>query len=373
MIFLIIFIFLLPIIYNFIPISKNASSVFYINSSNIDNITNTLEKSGYTVTFIDKYMLKIIDLPKKGWYSLDKNEYGRLIFFANMTNKKSSNTMNIVIYPGETSEKIIKRLANDMKLDEKKLRVEYDKLSNFGEADIFARRYTIARDADEASTIQYIFSVSNSMLEKWKAKNLKKDIDNTRIKKLFIIASIIQKESNSKKEMPIISSVIYNRLKKNMKLQMDATLNYGKYSNVIVTPKRIREDKSKYNTYKHKGLPPAPLGSVTKKALDAARYPASTKYLFFMLKPDGSHVFSDTYKKHLENIKLFRLYQQKKKKEKEDQKKLKKEIKKSKEAEKKLEKKKEDQNFEMLKKLKDINESNESNKSNTKSTNQKKI
>jgi UPF0755 protein len=120
------------------------------------------------------------------------------------------------------------------------------------------------------------------------------------------MASIIQKESNSVKEMPLISSVIYNRLEKNMRLQMDGTLNYGKYAHTIVTPERIRTDESLYNTYKHKGLPPAPLSTVSIEALESAYSPKSSDYLFFMLNKDGSHNFAATYAEHLVNIRAFR-------------------------------------------------------------------
>ncbi|HIQ27451.1 MAG TPA: endolytic transglycosylase MltG, partial [Sulfurovum sp.] len=121
-----------------------------------------------------------------------------------------------------------------------------------------------------------------------------------------IIASIIQKESNNIDEMPLISSVIYNRLEKGMRLQMDGTLNYGKHSHTIVTSERIKTDTSLYNTYKHKGLPPAPLSSVSVDALKAACNPETSKYLFFMLTKDGTHVFADNYDEHLENVRAFK-------------------------------------------------------------------
>jgi UPF0755 protein len=308
-------IFLLPVFYNYFPISKNASTTFYISSSNIDNIISTLKKNGYTVTFIDKLMLEFIQIPKKGWYEVDPNEYGRLLFFGNMYNKKTSHTMDIIVYAGETSEEIISRLANDMKLDIKKLKKRYKEFSNFGESDIFAQRYTIARNANEKNTLQHLFSISNNALLKFEMENFSQKPDNSTLKILLTIASIIQKESNSEKEMPLISSVIYNRLNKNMKLQMDGTLNYGKNSHNIVTPEQIKTDTSYYNTYKYKGLPPAPLASVTLNALHAAMFPAKSDYLFFMLKPDGTHNFTSNYKQHLKNIQIFKLYQKEKKKQ----------------------------------------------------------
>jgi len=310
-----IIIFLIPIFYNYIPVSKDASTTFYISSSNIDNVISTLEKNGYSVTFIDKLMLKLVRVPETGWYHVDRNEYGRLLFFENMYNKKTDHTMDIIVYAGETSEEIITRLANDMKLNRKKLEEIYKTFSHFGESDIFAQRYTIARNANEKSTIQHLFALSNDTLLKFEMENFSKRPDSSTLKVLLTIASIIQKESNSAKEMPLISSVIYNRLNKNMKLQMDGTLNYGKNSHTIVTPERIKTDTSYYNTYKYKGLPPAPLGSVTLKALHAAMFPAKSDYLFFMLKPDGTHNFASNYAQHLKNIKTFRLYQKEKKKQ----------------------------------------------------------
>ena len=312
-----IIIFLLPVFYNYFPVSKNASTTFYISSSNIDDVVSTLKKNGYSITPIDKLMLKLVQIPKKGWYHVDHHEYGRLLFFENMYNKKTDHTMDIIVYAGETSEEIITRLANDMKLNRKKLEELYRTFSRFGESDIFAQRYTIARNANEKSTIQHLFSLSNDALFKFEMKNFSQRPDKSTLKVLLTIASIIQKESNSAKEMPLISSVIYNRLNKGMKLQMDGTLNYGKNSHTIVTAERIKTDTSYYNTYKYKGLPPAPLGSVTLDALHAAMFPVKSNYLFFMLKPDGTHNFASNYEQHLKNIRIFRLYQKEKKKEKE--------------------------------------------------------
>jgi len=88
-----------------------------------------------------------------------------------------------------------------------------------------------------------------------------------------------------------------------MRLQMDGTLNYGKYSHIKVTHDRIKTDMSSFNTYKHKGLPSSPIGSVSKDAINAAIHPAKTNYLYFMRNKQGVHDFTDTYTKHRKNIK----------------------------------------------------------------------
>jgi UPF0755 protein len=301
-----------PLLYNLVPIDNKASESFYIDAKNIDTVVSSLELNGYTVSIIDKLMMQADKIPESGWYTLDKKSYGRFNFYKNIYKHKAS-TMKIVVFAGETHNKLIKRLANDLKLDQVKLYEAYKALSRFQEGDIFAGEYIVARKADEASVISYLFTQSKKIFDLCIEKTFSNKPDHNVLKKLLTIASIIQKESNSIEEMPIISGVIYNRFDKNMKLQMDSTLNYGKFSHTIVTPERIKTDTSYFNTYKHKGLPPYPLCTVTLDALRSAILPDKNKYLFFMLKPDGGHIFSETYEEHLTNIRAFRAYQKKKK------------------------------------------------------------
>jgi len=305
---------LLPVLYNLVPLNKG-TKVFYIPSSDIDVVVHTLKENGYTVTWIDRFMLKLIHTPEQGWYSVEPAQQGRLLFFEHLY-RKQAETMDIVIYAGETAEELTARLANDMKLDKEKLLQTYHALTRFKEADIFARRYSIARKADENTTMKYLFHLSSEELAHFEKEYFSRKADTFTLKVLLTIASIIQKESNSAKEMPAISSVIHNRLDKGMKLQMDSTLNYGKYSHMIVSPERIKSDKSYYNTYKYKGLPPYPLGTVTLDALKAAMSPQKSDYLFFMLNKEGEHNFTSTYNEHLENIRAFRRYQKEKKEKK---------------------------------------------------------
>ena len=120
--------------------------------------------------------------------------------------------------------------------------------------------------------------------------------------KYLRMASVVQKEAANIQEMPIVASVIYNRLKQRMRLQMDGTLNYGKYSHQKVTPYRIRHDKSQYNTYKYKGIPSLPVCAVSREAIEAVISPAKTDYLYFMKNKKGLHDFTRYYSTHLKNI-----------------------------------------------------------------------
>ena len=128
---------------------------------------------------------------------------------------------------------------------------------------------------------------------------------------LLTLASMIQKESRKLYEMPQISSVFYNRIKKRMYLASDPTVVYalGKsYKNRVYY--KDLEIKSPYNTYRRLGFPPTPIASPGTKAFFAACNPDTTPYLFFVAKPDGSHHFSKTYDEHLE---IQRIMKRKKK------------------------------------------------------------
>jgi UPF0755 protein len=102
--------------------------------------------------------------------------------------------------------------------------------------------------------------------------------------------------------MPYVSSVIDNRIKEGMRLQMDGTLNYGEFSHQKVTAHRIRTDKTPYNTYKNKGLPRYPVCNVSKEAIDAALNPKQTDYLYFVRGKNGEHIYSSYFSTHRKNI-----------------------------------------------------------------------
>jgi len=304
---------LIPITYNLVPVNEG-NPTFYISSSNIDDVVETLKTNGYEVTWFDKMMLKFRKVPEEGWYSVAPHKYGRILFFQHLYKQKTNDLMDVIVYAGETKEELTARLSNDMKLDQQKLLTVYKTLARFEESDILAQRYSVARKADENATMKYIFFESERTLQKFLIESFTKIPEISELKNLHIIASIIQKESNSVDEMPLISSVIYNRMEKGMRLQMDGTLNYGKYSRTVVTPERIKSDTSLYNTYKRKGLPPNPICTICIDALKASIQPAENDYLFFMLDPTGIHNFSVTYDEHLKNIRTFRAYQKEKEK-----------------------------------------------------------
>ncbi|MEF3191869.1 MAG: endolytic transglycosylase MltG, partial [Campylobacterales bacterium] len=182
-----------------------------------------------------------------------------------------------------------------------KLQTLYRLATKYPDGILVPDTYYVPIDVTEESLINFLINVSMKRHREL-AEKLIGGWDEERWMRYITVASVIQKEAKLLKEMPTVASVIYNRLDKNMPLQMDGTLNYGPYSHVRVTPERIREDHSLYNTYKFKGLPPYPVCVVGKGAIYAAVHPDRTDYLYFVKSGDDTHTFSNSYSEHQKKI-----------------------------------------------------------------------
>lgn len=125
------------------------------------------------------------------------------------------------------------------------------------------------------------------------------------------MASIVEKEARLDKERPLIATVFYNRLKKEMPLASDPTFVYaailaGDYDGDVNNP-MYRQRNSPYNTYLRPGLPPGPIASPGTKSILAALYPAQTDFLYFVSDgATGGHLFSRTEQEHQRNVALYR-------------------------------------------------------------------
>ncbi|MGD1152113.1 MAG: endolytic transglycosylase MltG [Syntrophales bacterium] len=118
------------------------------------------------------------------------------------------------------------------------------------------------------------------------------------IPQVVTLASIIGKESGFKDEKPLVSAVFHNRLKKRMRLQSDPTAVYDLKSITRVIKRKHLLRKTPYNTYIINGLPPGPIANPAIDSLQAALYPASVNYLYFVSNNDGSHNFSSSLSAH---------------------------------------------------------------------------
>ena len=273
-------------------------------TGNYESIISKLEKREIKLSIIDKLILKQFLKPYSAWIYLGKNKMTRLEFLYKIISKNGQ-FKKITLIPGETTVIFFKQLSKSLDKNSTKLKEAFDRLSLYPEAGILANSYNIPLRYDEEHIINYLVNLTNRAYKKV-AKESNVSYEPKSWERVLTIASIVQKEAGNRKEMPLIASVIYNRLKKNMRLQMDGTLNYGIYSHIRITPQRIKNDKTTYNTYHHRGLPNQPVCNVSILAIKAALNPAKSKYLYFFRNNKGGHDFSKDYKTHLKRVKAKR-------------------------------------------------------------------
>ena len=153
--------------------------------------------------------------------------------------------------------------------------------------------------------------VMQRMLEEFQTKvnsipDLQAKLDEKKLSlhELLTIASLVEREVVVDQERALVAGVIYNRINKDMKLEIDATVQY-----LLDKPKarllfKDLKVQSPYNTYLNKGLPPGPIASPSLASIEAALNPEASEYLFYVTKKDGTsgHLFAKTYKEHQQNI-----------------------------------------------------------------------
>jgi len=126
---------------------------------------------------------------------------------------------------------------------------------------------------------------------------------------IVTLASIIEKETAVPEERPIVASVYYNRIAKKIALQADPSVIYaellqGSYQGAL--HHADMQDDSPYNTYRHPGLPPGPIGNPGKSSLEAAMHPAQTDYFYFVADGSGHHRFAENLEEHNKNVAQYR-------------------------------------------------------------------
>ena len=129
------------------------------------------------------------------------------------------------------------------------------------------------------------------------------------VQSTVIMASIIEKETAVPEERPLVASVYYNRLAKNIALDADPSIIYAELLAGSYTGALHHDDmrfNSPYNTYRTTGLPPGPIGNPGKSALEAAMHPAQSGYYYFVADAAGHHRFARTLEEHNNNVTAYR-------------------------------------------------------------------
>ncbi|NBU37652.1 MAG: endolytic transglycosylase MltG [Actinobacteria bacterium] len=186
---------------------------------------------------------------------------------------------------------------------------------------LFPDTYQVSGDDTEARVVGRLSSMMERVARQENLEASAKSLGYTPYQ-ILIIASLIEREAKVPEDRAKIAQVIYNRLAKKMKLEIDATLLYNADPNAAFADLKAMD--TPYNTYMHEGLPPTPIANPGRAAIKAALAPAGKpssddeacvglpktakcEYLYYVLADkDGRHVFATTYEQHLANIEKSR-------------------------------------------------------------------
>ena len=224
-----------------------------------------------------------------------------MIELISMLESGKSKVFKFTIIEGNTVKNVIDKLvANEKGSREnfekafKEIDFPYPTPDNNFEGYLYPETYFIPESYDEKAILNVFLK---EFLKKFPVENYP---DKDEFYQKLIMASILEREAAVESEKPLMASVFYNRIAKNMTLSADSTVNFVfNYEKKRIYYKDLEVD-SPYNTYKNKGLPPGPICNPTVSSVNAAYNPADTEYLFFVTKGGGEHFFNKTYKEHLD-------------------------------------------------------------------------
>jgi len=164
--------------------------------------------------------------------------------------------------------------------------------------------YFYSKETDVEAFLERIIRRTFAFFEKEEIKARMAEL-HMNTYEVLTLASMIEKEAKIEQEKPLISAVFHNRLHIGMSLDSDPTVMYG----IGPTPKALTKNDlnrpTAYNTYKLKGLPKGPICTPSTSSLLAALYPASSDFLYFVSKNDGTHVFSRHMSEHNQFVTIY--------------------------------------------------------------------
>jgi UPF0755 protein len=202
----------------------------------------------------------------------------------------------VTIPEGLRREEIAKRFADSLSKDE--AFVEEFLSSSVGEEGyLFPDTYLFPKTASASAVV-------SKMTATFASKTA--DLDLT--KNQVILASLIERETKTADERPIVAGIILNRLNAGWPLQIDASVQYGVGTEANWWPILTREDissSSPYNSYKFAGLPPAPIANAGITSLEAAANPEDSDYWYYIHAPNGQIYYAETLAEHNENIRKY--------------------------------------------------------------------
>lgn len=218
----------------------------------------------------------------------------------------------------EVAERIIESLNMNL-LEAAVFREEFLKESERGEGFLFPDTYLFARDSTALLVVRKLRQTFEEKTEPF--ANDVAASDHT-LGQLITLASIIERETKTEEERPIVAGILLKRIEADWSLQADATVQYAVGSGKCETPLRqgyggarcnwwpvlTKDDfeiDSPYNSYKFTGFPPSPIASPGLSSITAAISPQESPYWYYLHDPEGNIYYATTLKEHSENVRKY--------------------------------------------------------------------
>ena len=293
-------------------VSAPADKFFYVKTgSTFKDVKNELLSRQIIAGdfFFDKIagQIKYSQNIKPGKYEIKDNS--SLVSLLRMLKSGSQSPVNLVINKLRTKEDLASKIGRSFECDSLEVirfLTNNDSLQNF-KLDTNTVMTAVIPNTYELkwnTSFKKLFARLRSEQEKfWTEERLKKAAaKNLTTKQVYIMASIVEEETNKAEDKLLIASVYRNRIAQGQRLEADPTVKYAMRNFGL---KRILRGhlqyESPYNTYKNTGLPPGPICTPSAKTIDAVLNSPETDYIFFVAKPDfnGYSNFASTYAQHL--------------------------------------------------------------------------
>ena len=269
-----------------------------------ERIENVILKNTNSINTFDLFIIKF-------YYQLNKLIKNKFIHFGEFNiNKKVTiiDFLDVITKPSNIFHKITIIEGWSQKDLDNELSKYFKEIYSIPYEDVLANTYFIKKNEKFDNFVKRLKKIKNQYLARYKKNKLNKQYNHNEI---MIIGSLIEKEGLDISDKTKISSVIFNRLNQNMKLQIDATVLFaitnGQYNlNRKLLIKDLKYNHP-YNTYIYNGLPPKPISYVGNKTIDLIFENNKTEFLFYFFNYSlNRHIFSKTYSDHKKKLYEYR-------------------------------------------------------------------
>lgn len=253
-----------------------------------------------------------------GFYQLRKQMSAKAALSA-LVDKKNRVEGRVAVPEGANVDQIIELIEAGSEISKKDVVAALDKPQSLGlpkdaagnpEGYLFPATYTVEPGTSATDLLKQMVAKAVDVYTSMDIASRAQGLGYSGAE-IITVASLLEREAQRGEDFPKVARVLYNRLDQGMALQLDSTVRYvsKRKGDVFTTPEE-RDDPSQYNTYKHPGLPPGPIGSPGEKTIEAALNPAEGSWTYFVTVnlETGETVFSDTNEEHSQAVAKLREY-----------------------------------------------------------------